>query len=46
MNDVYSYLVDAVDQEDFKKLLFDNINNTVVKKINKLMFRKKNSNTY
>ena len=40
MNGVHGYLVDALHQEDFKKLLFDNIINADDKKVNKLMFHK------
>ena len=40
MNGVQGYLVDALHQEDFKKLLFDNIINADDKKVNKLMFHK------
>ena len=40
MNGVHGYLVDALHQEDFKKLLFDNIINDDDKKVNKLMFHK------
>ena len=40
MNGVQGYLVDALHQEDFKKLLFDNIVNSDDKKINKLVFHK------
>ena len=40
MNGVQGYLVDALHQEDFKKLLFDNIVNSDDKKVNKLIFHK------
>ena len=40
MNGVQGYLVDALHQEDFKKLLFDNIINADDGKVNKLMFHK------
>ena len=40
MNGVAGYLVDALHQEDFKKLLFDNIANSDDKNTNKLVFHK------
>ena len=40
MNGVKGFLVDALHQEDFKKLLFDNIVNSDDTKINKLVFHK------